>query len=855
MVAAQVHLVKDINLQQTPESSTPGGLASVGNVTYFFATDAKTGNELWKTDGTAAGTMLVKDILPGPFSGVPANRFGAPVIGSHMVFVASDGEHGQELWTSDGTADGTVMLADIAPGAASSNPGFGAVIGSTGYFTATTPASGTEVWRTDGTPAGTRMVKDLNAGAASSSPRLLGAMASLLVFRAFDGLATGLFTTDGTAEGTKLVDHFGATAGAALGQEFLFSVATGTNSWNLMKTDGTALGTPVIRTAFSGTPASTFAVLNGVAYFVADDGISGSEIWRSDGTAGGTYLLADLAPGSAGLTISGMAGMGGRLLFMTSGADGQLWISDGTASGTRVVKNLPFATPGTVSGANYYFGWNDGTHGFELWKSDGSPAGTSLVADIAPGTGGSIATAFFVRRPEGIFFGANNATAGLEPWVSDGTATGTRMVKNIADETALGSSPSGLASIGRTLFFSAWDGVSSSLWTSDGTPAGTLPVSPSAAGAAQPTGVGIVSGSIYYFVAGQLPALELWRTDGTTAGTFRLFRQSESRFFAALTPYRGGLFFQGSDDAHGAEPWFTDGTTAGTRLIADLLPGPGGSFGYTDGAVVAGDLVYFPAAGTGPGGPQAWRTDGTTAGTRMLVTPDWRDSQSPRAFTQIGEWVFFTAYLHDSAFNLWRTNIATGENVLVRRFDGPRAPAAMWNAGGRLLFMLPGELWRSDGTESGTTKVRDGIPVPFCFDPQNFAVGGGILFWYAVNNGPELWRSDGTATGTFRLGAFHGPSASSLQTCLPHYIHYHSGRLYFIGNDDIHGAEPWVSDGTTGGTHLLYDLNPGPDSSDPGQFITIGGTLYFTATEPGSGGELWAACVDECPVRQRAVRR
>src|SRR5206468_30406 len=147
--------------------------------------------------------------------------------GNRMLFLASDGAHGLEVWATDGTSDGTVMLADVAPGAASSNPVLGPVAGSTAYFTATAPASGTELWRTDGTIGGTRVVQDLNPGANGSSPRMLGAFGSSLVFQAFDGTKTSLYITDGTAEGTKAIGAFPATSGISLGASFLFTVSTG----------------------------------------------------------------------------------------------------------------------------------------------------------------------------------------------------------------------------------------------------------------------------------------------------------------------------------------------------------------------------------------------------------------------------------------------------------------------------------------------------------------------------------------------------------------------------------------------------------------------------------------------------
>ena len=837
---AQLRVVKDINTKQSPVGSSINGFNTIGNMTLFFANQDDTGNELWKTDGTEAGTVLVRDITPGPASGVPTGRSGAPVIGNRILFVASDGVHGFEPWASDGTSEGTVMLADINPGSANTNVGFGRLVGSTEYFVANNPSTGTELWRTDGTPGGTRMVIDLNPGPASSNFQALGVVDSLLVFRASDGVNAGIFTTDGTASGTHFVTRLATpTLSTTLGNQILFTIPSGTGKFDLMKTDGTESGTVLVRSGFITTATDStifFRVIDGFAYFLANDGISGNELWRTDGTTGGTGLVVDLAPGPANLPIVDLSIVNGLLLITEDGPTRRMWSSDGTAAGTRLVKIVPGAVPRLVTATRLYFGWDDGIHGHELWSTDGTSDGTVLVADINPGPAGSNPAALFAR-PNGLFLTADNGINGTEPWISDGTPGGTRMLKNLHPEEQLGSGAAALANVGGRIFFRASDGTSPSIWMTDGSTAGTVRLDVEGTGG----GSAVASNGLYYFVRGDLPALELWRTDGTAAGTFRLFTMSESRFFAALVPFKGGLFFQGSDSAHGAEPWFTDGTVGGTRMIADIEPGPSGSFGYASGTVV-GDRVYFPA--DGPEGTQPWVTDGTAAGTHRLVTGVALDqSTSPQAFTGVGNFVFFAAYLHDSAFNLLRTNIASGETSLVRHFED-RAPGRMWNAGGSLMFTLRNELWRSDGTEAGTTKVLGSIPTPltYCDNGKDFAVAGGVLYWYAftLEDVPELWRSDGTATGTFRLGSFPGPFAESLQTCLAHYLYSAGGHLYFIGRDAVHGAEPWVSDGTVAGTHLLWDVNPGLASSDPAEFLILGGSLYFTATTQTTGRELWA---------------
>jgi ELWxxDGT repeat protein len=119
-----------------------------------------TGSELWKSDGTAAGTVIVKDINPGTANAVPQSL---SVMGNYVYFSATDGVAGTELWRSDGTAAGTELVKDIWEG---SNAG-GTPIEESGivnngvhaYFFAEAPndtgGNDQEIWRTDGTAAGT----------------------------------------------------------------------------------------------------------------------------------------------------------------------------------------------------------------------------------------------------------------------------------------------------------------------------------------------------------------------------------------------------------------------------------------------------------------------------------------------------------------------------------------------------------------------------------------------------------------------------------------------------------------------------------------------------------------------------
>ena len=122
-------MVKDIN--SGGGSSFPTYLTAVGNTLYFQANDGTHGNELWKSDGTATGTVMVKDINSGSSS---SSLYELTAVGSTLYFRANDGTNGRELWKSDGTASGTAMVKDIYSGSTSSSPYYLTALGNTCLF-------------------------------------------------------------------------------------------------------------------------------------------------------------------------------------------------------------------------------------------------------------------------------------------------------------------------------------------------------------------------------------------------------------------------------------------------------------------------------------------------------------------------------------------------------------------------------------------------------------------------------------------------------------------------------------------------------------------------------------------------
>ncbi len=267
-------------------------LVNLNNTLYFSAKYNEIDDqELWASDGTTAGTHIVSNINP------TSNAYVSELTIFHdkIFFSAQTDISGLELWVSDGTSEGTVLVKDINPGSNGSGPTGFVVAGNSLFFSAFQETTGFELWKTDGTITGTVMVKDIYTDTALGSASPLIALNGKLLFAATDNRGRELWITDGTSEGTYLIKDI--NPGSASSDPGGFIPRTGVTRYS------------------------------NLAFFQADNGSQGIELWRSDGTPDGTMLVKDINPGIPGSDPSNLIA-GNNMLFFTAddGEHGQeLW--------------------------------------------------------------------------------------------------------------------------------------------------------------------------------------------------------------------------------------------------------------------------------------------------------------------------------------------------------------------------------------------------------------------------------------------------------------------------------------------------------------------------------------------------
>jgi ELWxxDGT repeat protein len=725
---------------------------------------------------------------------------------------------------------------------------------------------------TDGTSAGTVRLDSINPipnGVTGYQPMKVGSLTFFLT----SGAAAGeylLWVSDGTAAGTRQVMDFGGGIGTnpglegVFGNRLLFSLYDQTaGKRSLWLSDGTASGTLRI-TAASGPSVAggpSILVVGQTIYFLELASDSTIHPWMSDGTPGGAQKLADLpnvAPDP--IEISWLARAGQYLLFAATTSDlgRELWRIDTISHSVSLVADIASRTGSGVPsdgsrlmslGNTVVFGGSpagDGT--LSLWRSDGTTAGTYSLGAIAPvavslpNVSGLVG--LFLGGGPGAtrtYFVGNDGTTGQQIYVTDGTVVGTVRLSN--------SALSPIALVGSAFYFY---GTGSQLWRTDGTVAGTAALNGIPAGQTEVAGD---DSTLYVRINPSGVQYQVYRYDSSAGTATQLL--SYSRAQLALTPSmfgyaRGRLFFDGEDPVHGHELWTSDGTASGTQLLSNIAPevqNPSSPAGF----LAFNGQLYF-AADDGISGRELWRSDGTLNGTQLVVdlNPGSGASDPLDGFVAAGRLYFFAKDASGN-YHLWQSDgTAPGTSPLAQL-----SPPSLVNPGqtcgpgvalGSMVYFAAAdspaglELWRTDGTAAGTTRVLDISAGSASSAPCYLTVFNNRLY-FAADGGPtqgglELWSSDGTASGTARVGDIAAGALGSA----PRNLLVSAGKLYFLAHDGVHGDQVWTSDGTASGTVAVTNITTNGLVAD--SLSSVGNRLLF-ATGPLYGGQsspaqIWA---------------
>ena len=433
---------------------------------FFTAQDFIHGRELWVSDGTTAGTHMVRNLTAGD---ADSNITSIARVKGGVAFIVQRDSSTADLYFSDGTAANTKSIR------AASNTIFGSV-GGYAYFT-TRDLGG--IWYTDGTRLGTKEVAGTDINTQVPSIILPFKSQTLIVKLPQAGTSDNfhyeLFLHDRINNKLRklppvIFSKAGIARIAVVGDKLVYAhedIAHGAELW---VSDGTAAGTKLVKDIFKGSIGSFDTrwspyfdgplAFRGKAYFLANDNVHGAELWVSDGTPAGTKLLKDIIPGVGGITndVEFNDNVGHLITaypYIVFWAHGSLWRSDGTPAGTRSFT--------LRDGAGRTIVMSQGTRasggGPQSFLFEGHPTGSTKSAlyagNIIAGTARVVRDLnktldclgieydfiySFTRYAGKQFFSGTDKTtitgcpdrfANSELWVTDGTTAGTRRVREI----------------------------------------------------------------------------------------------------------------------------------------------------------------------------------------------------------------------------------------------------------------------------------------------------------------------------------------------------------------------------------------------------------------------------------------
>ncbi|MEQ8711903.1 MAG: hypothetical protein RIC80_02745, partial [Cyclobacteriaceae bacterium] len=833
-VHSQPVLLADINTTETKWNRIPEGAVGIKDL-LVFSMVGEYGQELYALNIVSDELSLIADIMEGQQSSHPTNL---TVLNDIVFFTASSFEGGKELWRTDGTSEGTFEVVDIAPGQFSSSPSDLVVFEDELYFRATKDFPVKSLWKTDGTSSGSEQVSgddvDVQELVASSN------------YLFFSSNGAALWKTDGTVvELVKIMSpaYFSSHLGGftSVGNKIFFPASTPSHGEELWVSDGTDAGTYMVKDIHEGTQStypSEIIAGDDEVYFVSYENVNERSLWKSDGTEENTEkVIGNIWPSDLTIQLTYNAGLVYFLAEIRPSYDEYLWVSDGTTEGTvEIVEATAQSSVIIGDNQNVYCTVENDDYGWELW-SIGDALDTSsriLIFDGYP----SDRLSFYDNY---VFYYTNDY------WkYSFSTHMSSKIISSQIN--TIGSGPFGFTAFDDKVYFSADVDYSSDedIWVTDGSSGGT-----NLAAAFGEADVRYLtkSGDYLYLVENYENLVAINSQDNTG----RILLEDAASNILNLIDLNGILYFTFNSQEAG-ELWKSNGTSDGTTLVKEF---PGSFFSnssFSHFSTTKSDLyftLFDPEYGL-----EVWTSDGTEEGTKILkdVTPG---TESTRVDVLIGidDYIFFKERNVD---RFWISDGSEEGTELFEIKDLDRNisgsfPRNFKVVGNRLYFAAStfgsnapsgNKLWITDGQT--TTVILEEESQPTYSNPDRFTSVGDYIYFTAEtwNLGRELWRFDREVEKAIFVKDLFEGTLSGFNSY--HKLLEYKNELYFTASSNVFSHSlfkaDYVSDEVELVLHFAKFFNDhsfvnGPMSNlypmeDAGGFVIAGSTI-------STGSEIW----------------
>jgi ELWxxDGT repeat protein len=770
---------------------------------YYSAkrNDSQAAMDIWRTDGTTH-TLMIENIK---------TNADLIILNNEVYYFDYNG-----LFKINENGDST-LIKSLPPIAEEK-----AVIVNNEIFFFIKANARTQLWKSNGTEAGTVLIQEIDAelfylpGSLQENPRYIVINNTVFFFLSKFNNSTNkyeghLWKSNGSSAGTVLIkqvldvsNFYGITINSLtnFNNNLVFNIGL-----NLWISDGTETGTQILKT-FQGINGSLskrkIGVLGEKFFFSASVADNDYELWESDGTISGTNLFKNLNLNQSS-NPNFFVTINNRLLFRAN-KNNELWQSDGTPEGTTFVLNIPKpdlnveVQPEFIYTSNHilFFQNYDPQHNFELWKSDGTPQNTGLLKNIITGARSSLSDDKKIKVGNTWYFMATDYR-GSELWKSDGTPEGTTIVKDIIPG-ADGMTIYEMVSIGNIVYFTFRNNGNTSvrLGYTGGTEANTFEIDLNVNDnniSVNPFSLTVANNKLFFLGDKSGIGITLWTLNGTQATS--IHKSDPSGFYPQnLVGANGKLYFSNSG------LWESDGTEAGTKRV----------YPFTNNAInipydprnltELKNKLYFVSRFTNENSMNLdglFEISGNNNETKIIKEFDFDEDL-------VTNFVPFMVKTEDLLFFRTKpTNLGNGKISL--------------------------DLWASNGTSNGTfflKKLFLDMPNRFQVVPVN-----NKLFILSVPSYSEgsigFWATDGTIAGTQEL---------TKPNIKPTYegIRF-KNKLYFSQYDKDHGSELWTSDGTTIGTYLVDEVQDGKKDSFASNFLNFDDKMIFWGYDEIYGNE------------------